>query len=110
MNVIEEKKLAYADAKALLTKRKKDAPEMGYEQANTLEYLEKFTHLDADGSARMKKELEELGFLTEAQIADLVNIAPKKDETVKAVLTREKLPVSAEQVKEIAKVCKKYAK
>ncbi|MFH1106404.1 MAG: hypothetical protein V1787_00760 [Candidatus Micrarchaeota archaeon] len=110
MNVVEDKKLTNAEAKALLTRRKKDAPEMGYEQANTLEYLEKFTHLDADDAAKMRKELGDLGFLEPGQITDLANVLPKKEETVRAVLTREKLPVNAEQVKEVLKVCKKYAK
>ncbi len=107
MNVIEERKASFAEAKALLTKRKKDLPEMGYEQANTLEYLEKFTALSTEDAKKMEKELEALGFLTPEQIVDLVNVVPKKEDTVRAVLTREKLSLNAEQVKEVLKVCKK---
>ena len=109
MNVIEERKATFAEAKALLTKRKKDLPEMGYEQANTLEYLEKFSPLSPEDSKKMEKELEALGFLTPGQVADLVNILPKKEDTVRAVLTREKLSLNAEQVKEVLKACKKHA-
>lgn len=108
MNVIEERPTTFAEAKALLAKRKKDAPEMGYEQANTLEHLEKFTALSAEDAKKMEKELEDLGFLSKEQVINLINVLPKREDTVRAVLTREKLLLNAEQIKEVLKICKKY--
>lgn len=109
MKVIEEKPIPYSHAKELLTKRKKDS-ELGYEQQNTLDYLEKFTKLTDSESAKLRKELEELNILTEKQIMELVNDLPGKEDLVRTILSKEKLEFSADQIKEIAKIIKKFAK
>ncbi|MFH1750226.1 MAG: hypothetical protein ABH863_00955 [Candidatus Micrarchaeota archaeon] len=109
MKVAEEKTASYAYAKELLTKRKKDS-ELGYEQQNTLDYLEKFAKLSESESEKLCKELEELNILSERQIMELVNNLPSKEDLVRTILSKEKLEFSSEQVKEIAKIIKKVAK
>ena len=109
MQQLSEKFLTLEEAKELLEKRKKDG-ELGYEQQNALDYLEKFAKLGKGESEKMRKELEGLGILTEKQVVWLVNVVPSKEDTVKAILGQEKLELSAEQVKDVLKVCKKYAK
>ncbi len=109
MKVVDEKTIAYSEAKELLTKRKKDT-ELGYEQQNTLDYLDKFSKLSESASEKLRKELEELNILSERQITELVNNLPTKEDLVKTILSKEKLEFSTEQVKEITKILKKHAK
>ncbi len=109
MQQVGEKFLTVEEAKELLEKRRKDA-ELGYEQQNALDYLEKFAKLSKSEAEKMRKELEALGILSEKQVVWLVNVAPSKEETVKAILGQEKLELGTEQVKEVLKICKKYAK
>ncbi|HLC47478.1 MAG TPA: hypothetical protein VJI13_00230 [Candidatus Norongarragalinales archaeon] len=109
MKIVEEKPISYSHAKELLTKRKKDS-ELGYEQQNTLDYLEKFDKLSESESVKLQKELEELNILSEKQIAELVNNLPSKEDLVKTILSKEKLEFTADQIKEITKIIKKFAK
>ncbi|MFH1443327.1 MAG: RNA polymerase Rpb4 family protein [Candidatus Micrarchaeota archaeon] len=109
MKVVEEKVVTFAHAKDLLQKRKKDT-ELGYEQQNTLEYLEKFAKLSEEDSKKLAKELEELNILSEKQIMELVNLLPGKEDLVRTILSKEKLEFSADKVKEIAKIIKPYTK
>lgn len=109
MKAIEEKVVAFSTAKELLDKRKKDS-ELGYEQQNTLEYLEKFVKLTDSESAKLQKKLEELNILSEKQIMELVNLLPTKDDLVKTILSKEKLEFTNDQVKEITKIIKDHAK
>jgi DNA-directed RNA polymerase subunit F len=109
MKVLEEKPVSYSHTKELLTKRKKDS-ELGYEQQNTLDYLEKFAKLSEAESAKLQKELGELNILSEKQIMELVNNLPVKEDLVRTILSKEKLEFSADQIKEIAKIIKKFAK
>ncbi|MBU1197808.1 RNA polymerase Rpb4 family protein [Candidatus Micrarchaeota archaeon] len=109
MEQLNEKYITLSEAKDLLEKRKKDS-ELSYEQQNALDYLEKFAKLSKTESEKMKKELEGLGILTDKQIVYLINIVPQKEDTVKAILSQEKLELNGEQVKTVLKVCKKYVK
>ncbi len=107
MQQISEKYLTLEEAKDLLEKRKKDS-DLGYEQQNTLDYLEKFAKLTKAQAEKMRKELEGLGILTDKQVVWLVNVVPQKEDTVKAICGHEKLELNAEQVKDVLKICKKY--
>jgi DNA-directed RNA polymerase subunit F len=109
MKSIEEKAVSFTYAKEQLEKRKKDS-ELGYEQQNTLEYLEKFAKLSESDCEKLRKELEELNILSEKQIMELVNLLPSKEDLVKTILSKEKLEFSGENIKEITKILKKFAK
>ncbi|MEK6953432.1 MAG: hypothetical protein AABX01_00365 [Candidatus Micrarchaeota archaeon] len=109
MKVIEEKPISYAHARDLLAKRKKDS-ELGYEQQNTLDHLEKFAKLTEAESEKLAKELAELNILSDKQVMELVNNLPSKEDLVKTILSKEKLEFNAEQIKEITKIVKKFAK
>ena len=112
MKLVKEKPVSLGDVHELLAKRQKDTTgEFPYEQQNTLDYSSKFTDRITPAKAKdLKRELDDLGFLTPEHITTLIDILPKKDDAVKAILTGEKLDLTEEQVKETAKVLKKYAK
>ncbi len=105
MKVISEKNVSLREALSLLEKRKKDG-ELGYEQQNTLDYLQEFAALNEKDSNALEKELCGLG-LTEEQAISITNIMPKKEEEVRAVLAGNKT-ITLELVKNILKTVKKY--
>jgi DNA-directed RNA polymerase subunit F len=112
MKLLSQKPVPLYEVHEMLQKRQKEsAGEFPYEQQNTLDYSEKFAgRLTAAKAKELRKELKDLGFLSEEQIISLVDILPRRDDALKAVLTGEKLELSEEQVKEAGKVVKKYAK
>ena len=112
MKLVSEKPITLLEINELLKKRQKESTgEFPYEQQNTLDYSEKFTgRLTMAKSKELKKELSALGFLSGEQISTIVNILPRKDDVTKACLTGEKLDVTEEQVKEVTKTVKPYAK
>ena len=112
MKLVSEKSVTLLEVNDMLKKRQKESTgEFPYEQQNTLDYSEKFIDRIAPAKAKeLRKELAALGFLSGEQISTLVNILPRKDDVTKACLTGDKLDVTEEQVKEVTKVVKPYAK
>lgn len=106
MKVIKEKTITVPEALVLLQKRQKEG-ELGYEQQNTLAYLQAEAKLDEKDAAELVKELKGLG-LTDKQSVMLASIIPKKEEEVKLILSYEKTDVSGDKVKEILKLLKKH--
>ncbi len=106
--IVSEKILLLPEALEMLEKRQKQG-ELGYEQQNTLTYLQAFSQLSAKDARALFKELTELG-LTEKQAALLCNLLPKKEDLLQAALTADKAsaPVSEDKMKEILKIIKKY--
>ncbi|MFH1056403.1 MAG: RNA polymerase Rpb4 family protein [Candidatus Micrarchaeota archaeon] len=106
MKVVSQKPVLFPEALELLEERKKGG-ELGYEQQNTLQYLQSFSSLSAKQARALFKELVEAG-LTEKQAALVCNLLPKREDLLKAVLTADKSDVSDERVKEVLKIVKKY--
>lgn len=109
MDVVTEKIVSLPEAKALLEKRRKDGP-LGYEQQNTLAYLGEFAAIEEKDAREMAKELAKLEFLSEAQIASVINNTPRFENEVRAILAGgEKGGVSPDQAKQVLKIVKAYA-
>jgi DNA-directed RNA polymerase subunit F len=109
MDAVSEKIIALPEAKALLEKRKRESA-LGYEQQNTLAYFEEFVAFDERQAREIAKELEKLGFLSEAQIASVVNNAPRFENEARAILAGgEKASVTAEQAKHVLKIVKEHS-
>ncbi len=104
-----EKTVSIPEAKALLEKRRKEGA-LGYEQQNTLAYFEEFAAIDEKDAREMEKELAKLGFLSETQIASVINNSPRFENEVRAILAGgDKAGVTAEQAKQVLKIVKDYA-
>ncbi|NYZ78217.1 DNA-directed RNA polymerase subunit F [Candidatus Micrarchaeota archaeon] len=105
MKIISEKNVSLSEALSLLEKRQKDG-DLGYEQQNTLNYLQEFVVLNEKDSNALEKELRELG-VSEEQAVSLANLLPKKEDEVRAVLAGGKT-TSPDLVKNILKAVKSY--
>jgi DNA-directed RNA polymerase subunit F len=105
MNITNERSATLAEVQSLLKKRQKDG-ELSYEQSNSLAYAESFAKLDVKEAQSLDRALEKLGFLTPAARSGLVDLLPKKEDEVKAVLAREGIEAGDEQIKEVLKALK----
>jgi DNA-directed RNA polymerase subunit F len=111
MKLLETKPISFREVNDYLKERKKEAAggELGYEQANSLDYSEKFLQLTDAKERDLRDDLSKLG-LQEPVITGLVDMLPKKEDEIKLILQSGKLELPDDQVKEIAKVVKKYRK
>lgn len=105
--MVSEKLISLPEALALLQKRQKEG-DLGYEQQNTLAYLQEFARLSVKDADSLKKELKELGFLNEFQIISLTNLLPKNEDEARLVLGGDKTSFSGEQVKKVLEILRKY--
>ncbi len=104
MQLVSEKSLLLAEAKALLEKRQKDG-ELSFEQQNTLAYFQEFAALGEKEAHELKKELVKQG-LGEQQAVDLVNLMPGKEEDLRNALGEARNSFNAEQLKSFLKSVK----
>lgn len=109
MKVVSEKALLLPEALEIMEKRKKDEEgvELGYEQQNTLAYLQTFSLLTPKKARELHKELLDSG-LSEKQAVEVTNLLPNKEDLLKAIMSSDKSEVSEDKLKEILKVVKKY--
>jgi len=104
MKIIESKPLTIPQAKELLEERVKDT-ELEYEQTQAADHAEKFSHHKADAVPRLSKELvEKCSKLDPETVAKLVDVSPKRLETLKAILLRKRIDVSDEEATELLKM------
>ena len=108
MEKVSERRAAVAEALSLVKKRQKDG-ELGYEQQNTLAYLEAVSKLSAKDSEALFKELTAMG-LSELVRVSLTAVLPKKEDDVRQVAAADGTSLTEEQIKEIIKKIKEYAK
>lgn len=108
MEKISERIVTVTEGLSLLQKRQKEG-ELGYEQQNTLAYLEAVSKLPLKDAENLFKQLRSFG-LSEQVSASLVALLPKKEDDVRQVAVQEGASVSDEQIKEILKTLKEYAK
>ncbi|MBI5228978.1 DNA-directed RNA polymerase subunit F [Candidatus Micrarchaeota archaeon] len=111
MELVKNEPITLAEVVALLKKRQADG-ELSYEQQNALDYAEKFSKVDVKAAKELMKELAKINGLGEKSAAcvTIINILPKKEEEAKAILSKDKVELPEESLKEIIKIIKKYRK
>ncbi len=100
MNTTSSKAVSLAEAKKIMEKREKDG-ELGYEQQQALEYLKKFAK---DGEEAKVKEIAKNKKVPHETAVKIADIHPKKPETVKAILLKDRIDLSEEEIAEILKI------
>jgi len=104
MKIIQSKPLTIPQAKELLDERAKGT-ELEYEQSQAAEHAEKFSHHKAEAAPLLAKELiEKCDKLDPETAAKMVDISPKRLETLKAILVRKRVDVSDEEASELLKM------
>jgi len=104
VNIVKSEPVPAAQAKELLEKRKKEG-ELNYEQTSALEHCEKTVSMSPKETAKkIDLLLEKNKKLLPETAAKLVDIQPKAANTLKAVLLKDKIELSDEEIEEILKV------
>lgn len=94
------KPLSLEEAKEMLKRREKEG-ELGYEQQQALEYLEKFAKKDSEAKIKVLMKMGKFSLETAVKLAD---IGPKKADTVRAILIKDNVNLTDEEVNEIVKL------
>jgi DNA-directed RNA polymerase subunit F len=102
MDMKSTKAVTAAEAKAILAARK-EGGELGYEQAQALENLEVTVKVEAKKAGSLKEKLIDIGKISKDLAAKLIDVRPDNAATVRAVLSKDKVELTEEQVNEIIK-------
>ena len=100
MNITSSKPITLSEAKDILEKRKGEA-ELEYEQQQAFEHTEKFATLDSKTAKKLVIELMKNEKLSIDAAIKIVDIMPKKPETLKAVLLKDKIDMTDEELNQI---------
>jgi DNA-directed RNA polymerase subunit F len=102
MNVRGTKPVTVAEARELLSERK-EIGELGYEQSQALEHAEKFTRFDTAKAKKAVSAIMKAGKVSESIAVKIVDICPENAATLKAILTKDKVELSEEEMNDIIK-------
>lgn len=103
MIVQSSKPVTISEVKEILKKRGEEG-ELGYEQKETLEYVDKFakdTKKDANSKVHELMKDEKITIETAVKIVDL---KPSKIETLRAILIKDRIDLNEEQLNNVIKI------
>jgi DNA-directed RNA polymerase subunit F len=106
MEIKGSKAVTVSEAKEILTKRKGEQAELGYEQSQALEHAERFSKMDADKSRKLVEKISKAGKLSHEVAVKIVDIHPSTVASLRAILSKDKIELSEEDA---AKVLKELA-
>ncbi|NYZ73560.1 hypothetical protein H0O00_00290 [Candidatus Micrarchaeota archaeon] len=102
MEVKSSRGASLSEAKEILAKRKEES-EMGYEQTQALDNSERFSKTEAAKAAKLAEALVKKGKLGEEAAIKIVDIRPENAATVKAILLKERIELTDEEIEAILK-------
>jgi len=102
MDVKSSRAASVSEAKDILAKRKEDG-ELGYEQSQALENSERFSAADTSRDAKLVETLVKKNKLSGEAAIKVVDIRPANAPTLKAILLKEKMDISEEEIEAILK-------
>lgn len=103
MRIVSSKPVPMAEVLEVLSERKKEG-ELGYEQANALEHSEKFAKCDRKKAEAVLKKVKAASPKIDDETAvKIVDVMPGSEETLKAILLKNKIEISDAEIKDIMK-------
>ncbi len=106
--VLDQKPIALAEVKQLLSERKKDK-DLSYEQDITLKYAKKFSKLSLTQAKKLVSELKGMGNLDDETIVKIVDFLPVKKEILQLLLPKE-VVLDEASMQKIIELCRKLNK
>jgi DNA-directed RNA polymerase subunit F len=101
MEVKSSKAVTAAEARAILAARK-EGGELGYEQSQALENLEVTATADPKKAGGLRNNLAK-GKVTGEMAVKLIDVKPENAATVRAILSKDKVELSEEEINDIVK-------
>ncbi len=106
MEIKSSEPLTLAEVKDILKKREKDG-ELAYEQAQSLENADKFSSNTPAKAKKLVAELAKNEKIPLETAAKLVDIMPQQASTLKAILIKDKVELSDEELEAVVNLLKK---
>lgn len=102
MEIKSSKSVSISEVREILSERSKDG-ELGYEQNQALEHAERFTKLEPDRIRELVEKLTSNEKIGEELAIKIIDIAPNETSTLKAILAKNRVELSEEEVAKIIK-------
>ncbi|MBU0591071.1 hypothetical protein KKF81_03850 [Candidatus Micrarchaeota archaeon] len=102
MDIKSSKAVNVLEAREILVKRNEEG-ELGYEQAQALEHSEKFCKNDPEKMKTILANLQKNEKIGSELATKIIDIAPTNVATLKAVLLKDKVELSEEELNDIVK-------
>ncbi|MDR0334608.1 MAG: hypothetical protein LBH69_01815 [Methanomassiliicoccaceae archaeon] len=102
-----EQYVALADVKAMLASEG-EKRELGPAQRSAAEHSQAMASLSSDDIKALDAELRTLKFMTDYAAYKIGDILPKYPEDVRAIFAKERVNLSADDVKQIIEIVGKY--
>jgi DNA-directed RNA polymerase subunit F len=106
MRVVNEKLVPLPIVAKILEEESKKR-ELDSIEVITLEYAKKFSKFTSENAEKLLQELKDMGLPLEVSV-QLINIAPESEAEVRTILAPLSRTFSAEDIKNILAVVKKY--
>ncbi len=105
MDITSTKPVSLAEVKEILEKREKDAPEgkLEYEQSQALEHARKFAKFDKGDSEKIAAAIAKNSKISMELALKIVDVKPVSAETVKAIVLKDKVELTEDEINEIFK-------
>jgi DNA-directed RNA polymerase subunit F len=102
-----EKYVGLAEVKAMLDSESNER-ELGIAQRSALEHSQALVTLSADDIRALTAEVRALKFMTDYAACKIGDILPKYPEDVRAIFAKERVNLSADDIKQIIEIVGKY--
>ncbi|MBS3068248.1 hypothetical protein J4450_06085 [Candidatus Micrarchaeota archaeon] len=104
MEIKSSTALSVSEVHETLLKRKKDG-DLGYEQSEAFDYCEKLNKSEAKKAQKLVHDITKQNSKINHELATkIVDIMPKKSDTLKAIVLKDKIELNEEEVNEIFKL------
>ena len=102
-----EKYVSLAEIREML-ESESSGKELGTAQRSALEHSQALTSLSSADITALRAEINALSFMTEYAAYKIGDILPKYPEDVRAIFAKERVNLSAEDIKQIIEIVGKY--
>ncbi len=107
MKIVSSEPVPLTDVKEILKKREKDEEELAYEQAQSLENAEKFAEATPAEVKKLISEITKNNKIPAETAVKIMDLMPKYVSTLKAILIKDKVELSDEELEAVIKLLKK---
>jgi len=105
---MSEKYVSLADVKVMLESENDSGRDLCSAQRSALEHSQAMVALSAEDIESLTGEIRALSFMTEYAAYKIGDILPKHPEDVRAIFTKERVNLSADDIKQIIEIVGKY--
>ncbi len=107
MNIVSSEPIPLEEVKEILKKRKKEDEALAYELDQTLENAEKFAGSSPAETRKLIEEIRKNDKIPLETAIKIVDVMPKKAQTLKTIMLKDRIELSDEEVEAVIKLLNK---